>query len=338
MRKKTERLTIHDVASAARVSVSTVSRVLNNKDDVAPETKKRVQQVIDQLGYASNLAARSMRSRKTNLLGLIVPDVGESYSLEVLKGCNQAVKHESFDLLIYTSGDIRENSSPTREQYYVNLLNGGLTDGLLIVAPMATTFNSAAHIVVIDPNATNPDYPAVISTNHEGAMELMSYLTDLGHKRIGFVGGRPELVSAVRRLQGYKDGLAQAGIAIDDNLIEIGDFTTETGKECAHKLLTLPHPPTAIFAANDQSAFGVMQAAEAHGVRVPQDLSVVGFDNIPESRLSDPPLTTVDQHLSDLGIVATQMLMDLVKGNEVKSLLQKMPTDLIIRHSCQAVQ
>ena len=335
MPKKAERITIHDVASAAGVSVSTVSRVLNDKDDVAESTKERVQQVIDQLGYASNLAARSMRSRKTNLLGLIVPDVGESYSLEVLKGCNQAIRHEAFDLLIYTNGDIRENSSPAQEQYYVNLLNGGLTDGIIIVAPIASTFNSAAHIVVIDPNATNPDYPAVIAANRDGAMKMMAYLTGLGHQRIGFIGGRPELMSAVRRLQGYKDGLERAGIAFDGSLVEIGDFTTETGRSCAHKLLSLVEPPTAIFAANDQSAFGVMQAAKERGLRVPEDLSVVGFDNVSESQLTEPALTTVDQDLLNLGITATQMLMDLIRGNEVASLLQRIPTELVVRASCR---
>ena len=338
MGKKADRLTIHDVASAANVSVSTVSRVLNDKEDVAEETKERVQKVINELGYASNLAARSMRSRKTNLLGLVVPDVGESYSLEVLKGCNQAIQHEPFDLLIYTSGDIRENSSPKQEQYYVNLLNGGLTDGVIVIAPMAASFNTAAHIVVIDPNNANPDYPAVIATNRDGAMKLMKHLTDLGHTRIGFVGGRPELMGAVRRLQGYKDGLAQANIPLDESLIEVGDFTAEKGKECARRLLDLPNPPTAIFAANDQSAFGVMEAAREKGLHIPDDLSIVGFDNIPESRFGDPPLTTVDQHLSKLGVVATQMLMDLIKGNEVNSIFEKIPTQLIIRESCKAIR
>ena len=337
MPRKSERITIHDVARASGVSVSTVSRVLNDKDDVAPETKDRVQKVINELGYASNLAARSMRSRQTNLLGLIVPDVGESYSLEVLKGCNQAIQHDPFDLLIYTSGDIRENSSPAQEQYYVNLLNGGLTDGVIVVAPMASSFNSAAHIVVVDPNNDNPDYPSVISTNRDGAMNVMAYLIELGHKRIGFVTGRPELIGAVRRLQGYKDGLEQAGIAIDEQLIITGDFTQETGKACAHQLLSLPHPPTAIFAANDQSALGVMDTAKELGLKIPEDLSVVGFDNIAESQLCDPPLTTIDQHLTDLGIAATKMLMDLVKGNELESPQQKFPTQLIIRQSCRAI-
>lgn len=337
MQKQNERITIHDVANSAGVSVSTVSRVLNDKDDVAENTKERVQKVIDQLGYASNLAARSMRSRKTNLIGLIVPDVGESYTLEVLKGCNHVIREEPFDLLIYTTGNIQKNSSPAKEQHYVNLLNGGLTDGLILIAPVANTLNSPSPMVVIDPNESKPDYPSVIATNRDGAMKIMDYLTSLGHQRIGIVGGRPELMSAVHRLQGYKDGLTHAGITVDENLIEIGDYSVETGKTCALKLLSLPDPPTAIFAANDQSAFGVIQAAKERGLRIPQDLSVVGFDNIPESKISNPALTTVDQHLSDLGTTAIQILMKQIKGDDIEVLVQKIPTELIVRDSCQAI-
>ena len=338
MKTKNDKVTIHDVAKAADVSVSTVSRVLNNKDDVAPTTQARVQQIIDELGYASNLAARSMRSRQTNLLGLIMPDVADPYSIEVMKGVDQAIRANDYDLLIYTNGDIQKNTLAAREQYYVSLLNSSLTDGVIVVTPMASDFNTPAPLVVVDPNKESPDYPAVIATNREGAISVMDYLISIGHRRIGFVGGRPEIQSAARRLQGYMDVLESADISFDPSLVTIGDFSIETGRQYAHELLSLAAPPTAIFAANDQSAFGVIQAAQEKGLKIPDDLSVVGFDNIPEAAYYLPGgLTTVDQSVRQMGVIATEMLVKLIKGEALEQRLWKMPTQLIVRGSCRVV-
>jgi len=165
----------------------------------------------------------------------------------------------------------------------------------------------------------------------------MEYLIGLGHRRIGFIGGRPELQSAVQRLQGYKDGLSEAGISLDPELIRAGDYSEEGGFACAQRLLSLSDPPTAIFAANDQSAIGVIRAAREAGLDVPSDLSVVGFDNIPEAAYINSGLTTVDQFIDKMGYVATEMLIDLVQGKSLESSLYEMPTQLIVRDSCRAV-
>jgi LacI family transcriptional regulator len=330
-------ITIRDVAEAAGVSVSTVSRVLNDKDDVAPETYEKVQDVIQEMGYTSSLAARSMRSRRTNVMGLIVPDVADSFSIQVMKGVNQAVFELDYDLIIYTSGSIKKRSAAERERYFVSLLNGSVTDGVIIVTPAATSFSTAAPVVTIDPNNECPDCLMISATNHAGAMAAMEYLLGLGHRRIGFIGGRPDLQCAQRRLQGFQDALRQAGIALDPALIAAGDFTAETGQECARQLLSLPEPPTAIFAANDQSAIGAIKAARNVGLRVPDDLSVIGFDNIPEAAYFDPALTTIDQFMERMGYTATEMLIDLVQGRPLERELHKIPTQLIVRDSCQAL-
>ena len=165
----------------------------------------------------------------------------------------------------------------------------------------------------------------------------MEYLIGLGHRRIGFINGRPELISATRRLQGYADGLARAGLPYNDALIEIGDYTTETAVACTHTLLALDDPPTAIFAANDQTAMGVYQAAKAAGIRIPEDLSVVGFDNIRDSEFLNPALTTVNQFIDEMGYIATEMVVKLVKGEELESNLEKVSTQLVVRESCKAV-
>lgn len=337
MKRTKKTVTIQDVAEAAGVSVSTVSRVLNDKDDVAPETYEKVQKVIEDLSYTSSLAAKSMRSRRTNVIGLIMPDVEDPFSIQVMKGINRAIAELGYDLVVYTGGDIKKNSSADREQRYVSLLNGSITDGVIVVTPAATTFSTASPVVVVDPNNVSPDCPAVIATNRAGALAAMEYLISLGHRRIGFIGGRPELQSAVQRLQGYKDGLRQASIALDPELIQAGDYSMKTGMICAQKLLNLSDPPTAIFAANDQSAFGVIKAAQEAGLRVPDDLSVVGFDNIPEAAYINPGLTTVDQFIDKMGHVATEMLIDLMQGNSLDSSLYEVPTQLIIRDSCRAV-
>lgn len=333
MRKKKRTVTIQDVAKTAGVSVSTVSRVLNGKLDVASDTQDRVLSVISKLGYTTNLAARSMRSQRKNLIGLVVPDIGFPYSIEVMKGINRAIAESSFDLLVYTTGDVQKNGTALHEQHYVSLLTNSLTDGVVIAASAAAEFNTHAPIVAVDPHVINPNYPSVQGMNYQGALEVMEYLIGMGHCRIGFISGRPEIASAERRLRGYQDGLSKAGIKVNDELIMPGDFTQKVGYKCARQLLAMANPPTAIFAANDQSAIGVFQAANELGVRIPADLSVVGFDNISEAEYLG--LTTVDQLLADMGYVAIQMLIKLINNEPLNEDVHKMQTRLIVRESCQ---
>jgi LacI family transcriptional regulator len=310
--------------------------VLNDKDDIAPETYERVKTVIAEMGYASSLAARSMRSLRTNVIGLIMPDAGEPFPIEVMKGVNRAIAALDYDLIIYTCGDVRKHYTADREIKFVSLLNNSITDGVVVITPAATHFITNAPVVAVDPHYEATEYPAVISTNREGATEAMNYLIELGHRRIGFIGGRDDLVSANRRLRGYQDSLAQAGIPIDPDLIVQGDFTASAGLRCARQLLNLPVPPTAIFAANDQSALGAYQAAQEAGLSIPGDLSVVGFDNIPEAAQADPGLTTVDQSIQEMGRIAIQMLVKLIEGEPLESKIIKTSTRLVIRDSCRA--
>jgi len=335
MQKKKRTVTIQDVAKKAKVSVSTVSRVLNGRVDVASDTQERILSVIENLGYTTNLAARSMRSHKKNLVGLIMPDIAYPFAIEVMKGVNRAIAESEFDLLVYTTGDVRKSGRASHEQKYVSLLTNSISDGVIIVAPVAGEFSMDAPIVSIDPLASNPNYPAVHATNYQGALEAMDYLMGLGHKRIGFISGRAELESSNRRLMGYRAALEAAGITIDEKLIASGDYTTETGVSGARQLLALENPPTAIFASNDQMAMGVFQLAEELGIRIPEDLSVIGFDNITESKYMG--LTTVDQFISEMGYVATQMLIKIINGIPLEDQTYKMQTRLVIRNSCREV-
>lgn len=335
MTAKKRTVTIQDVAKTAGVSVSTVSRVLNAKVDVASDTQARVLKVIKELGYTSNLAARSMRSRKKNLIGLVVPDIGFPYSIEIMKGINRAIAETSFDLLLYTTGGIQKDGTIMREQHYVSLLNNSLTDGAIIVASAAAEFITDAPIIAVDPHLLNPNYPCVQGTNYQGAIAAMEYLLRLGHRRIAYINGRPEIASAGIRLQGYRDALLNAGVELDESLILPGDFSTDTGRKRALQLLSLDNPPSAIFAANDQSAIGVFQAADELGVRIPDEVSVVGFDNISEAKYLG--LTTVDQFLADMGYVAIHMLIKLINNEPLDEQIYKMPTKLVERSSCRTL-
>lgn len=333
MRKTRRSVTIQDVARAAGVSVSTVSRVLNGKVDVAQETQDRILTVIDDMGFTTNLAARSMRSHKKNLVGLIMPDIAYPFAIEVMKGVNRAIAESEFDLLVYTTGDVRKSGRAFHEQKYVSLLTNSISDGVVLVAPVAGDFNIDAPIVSIDPVVSNPNYPAVHATNYQGALDAMNYLIGLGHKRIGFISGRAELESSNRRLMGYRDALQKAGLPVDESLMASGDYTTETGISGARQLLALENPPSAIFASNDQMAIGVFQVAQELGIRIPDDLSVMGFDNITESKYMG--LTTIDQFISDMGYTATQMLIKLINGVPLEDQTYRMQTQLVIRNSCK---
>jgi LacI family transcriptional regulator len=329
---------IQDVASAAGVSVSTVSRVLNDKDDVAPATYEKVKRVINELGYTSSLAAKSMRSRKTNVIGLIVIDLSDPFSIELVKGVGRAVRESGYDLIAISSGHSASTTASAWEREHITRLNGSITDGIIVATPTTTNLPSTFPLVVIDPYLEDGQFPAVISTNRQGALSVMEYLINLGHHHIGFVGGRPNLQSATRRLQGYKDGLRQADLPICSDLIQNGDFTQQTGYSCAQKLLELPEPPTAIFAANDKSAIGVIEAANNAGLKIPEDLSVIGFDNILEAPYINGGLTTVDQSIEEMGRLGVDMLMKLIENRPLEDPLYRMPTELIIRNTCRVIE
>ncbi|MFN2203397.1 MAG: LacI family DNA-binding transcriptional regulator [Caldilineaceae bacterium] len=336
MNRPNDRVNIRDVAREAGVSISTVSRVLNGKDDVAPATAENVRRVIDELGYASDIAARSLRTRKTNVVGLIVPNLWHPFTTLVIKGVNHVTEANEYDLLGYACARQDVDSMANWEQRLVAQLNGTVTDGIIVVTPKAATFRTSFPIVAVDPQQRSTEFPAVLSTNYRGVMEAMAYLAELGHRRIGFIGGRTDLQSARRRLDGYFDGLTRAGIAADPVLVVTGDYTRRIGIACAHHLLSLSSPPTAIMASSDETAFGVYDAAKERGLSIPRDVSVVGFDNTVESGSMDPALTTVDQSVEAMGSLAAQIVLKLINGEPWDAQLNKVPTRLVIRQSCRS--
>lgn len=327
------RVTIGDVAARAGVSIATVSRVVNERYGVAPATVARVREVISELGYESSLVARSLRSQRTNVIAILVSGI-EPFSAELLKGAALAVEDTGFELVVYSGGTKRQ---PGWERRHLARLSGTLADGTILVAPTVLTGPSKHPIVAVDPHIGGSTQPVIEAQNFEGAVAATRHLLELGHRRIGFLGGRSDLESARRREAGFRAAHAEAGVPVDEQLVAEGGFTELSAVEPSHYLLTLPERPTAVFSANDLMALQVLRTARELDLSVPDDLSIVGFDNIPEGALGEPPLTTVDQHVQELGRAAVQVLVDLIERpghhGEADPIHITLPTELIVRRS-----
>ncbi len=330
-----QRVTITDVARTAGVSVATVSKVINGRYGVAENTSVRVQEVIDRLGYETSLVASSLRSRRTNVLGILV-DEFEPFSTEILKGASSAISDTGYELLAYSAGR-PAGTRPGWERRSLSRLAGTLIDGAILVTPTVVDSGSAVPVVAIDPHTGPAGMPTIDSDNLAGARAATEHLLGLGHRRIGFLGGRPDLESARLREEGFRQAMAAAGIAVDDELVRVGGYRRQTALEPARELLTLRERPTAVFAANDLSAIATLDAAAALGLSVPEDLSLVGFDNVPESALTEPPLTTVSQPMQQMGQEAVTLLVHLIDGTGDRSTHVQLPTQLVSRGTCRAI-
>lgn len=332
-----ERATIADVARRAGVSIATVSRVVNDRYGVAPGTNERVRAAIEELGYEASLIARSLRSQQTNVIGVLVSDI-EPFSAEVLKGVANALRSTRFELIVYSGG--HGSSQVGWERRYLSRLSGTLTDGTILVTPTVSEVPTQQPVIAVDPHAGNTTFTTVASQNYEGAMAATQHLIDLGHRRIAFLGGRADLESARLRETGFRDALHRAGLTVDPALVADGGFRRETAAAPARALLDRPDRPTAVFAANDLSAIETMRTAHELGLRVPQDVSIIGFDNVPESALTDPPLTTVDQSIQRLGEVAADMLIECIERPERRlepPTEVRLPASIVVRHSTAEV-
>ena len=322
--------TMSDVARAAGVSTATVSRVVNGHYGVSDRTLRRVRATIQELGYETSLVATSLRRSRTNVLGLVTHRF-ESYTAEVLKGVMSALQGSGYDLIIYANSDVYGTDSHGWEQRHLNRLSGTLTDGCILVTPWSKV-RSSTPVVAIDP-VLESTIPSVTADNLTGATAAVEYPIGLGHRRIGFIAGRSSLAAASSREQGYRQALARADIAVDPSLMGRGDFHPETAVPLARALLDSPDRPTAIFAASDGMALKVLDVARERGFSVPGDLSIVGFDNVPESALAHPALTTVDQSMYRLGYEAARLLRSLVTGGSEAPHQVLLPVRLVVRDS-----
>ena len=322
------RLTITDVALAAGVSVATVSKVINGRDGIATATSARVLGVVQELGYESSLVARSLRSRRTHVIGILVAEF-EPFSAEILKGAGLGLGDTDYELVAYTGA--RQSGRAGWEQRYLSRLSGTLIDGAIIVTPTVVDADAGVPVVVIDPHAGSADLPSVESDNLAGGLLATRHLIELGHRRIAFMAGRPDLESSRLREAGFRQALSEAGIEVDPSLVRMSDYRRDAAHQPAIELLSRPDRPTAVFAGNDLSAIGTMEAAQEMGLDVPGDVSVIGFDDIPEAARTTPALSTVRQPIQQMGSAAVELLIALMDGRIPETTHVRLPTSLVIR-------
>jgi LacI family transcriptional regulator, galactose operon repressor len=332
---RNSRVTIREIADLAGVSIATVSRVVNGRDDVSEETRELVSGIVREQGYATNRSARGLSAGRTGFVGVLVPLVYPVYFSAILSGAAEALYEHELRLVLSPTHHEHE-----REVTLLDRLMHGMTDGALIVLPEETSDELAElmrqdySFVVVDPlEPLDESIPSVSAAHVSGAGQAMQHLLGLGHRRIGTITGPRGWVATEERRRGYLAALAAAGITPDPALENESNFEIEGGRAAARALLDLRDPPTAIFAFNDNLAIGAIEEARARGLRVPDELSVVGFDDVEHARIVTPMLTTVRQPLAEMGRTAVSLLTRLLAGQRVETLRIELGTRLVVRES-----
>ena len=326
------RVTITEIARQAGVSVPTVSRVVNGRSDVSPRTRARVEELLQRYGYRRRPAAPGTRAA---LLDLVFNDLDSPWAVEIIRGVEEIAHAEGVGTVVSA---IHGRSGAARE--WMRNLRARASDGVILVtSALDTDLHEELRaldvpLVVVDP-AGSPalDAPTIGAANWSGGLAATEHLLSLGHRRIGLIAGPPRLLCSRARFDGYRAALEGAGLTLDESLVVPGDFHPESGFAGCEKLLDLPEPPTAVFAASDQMALGAIEALRRRGLRVPQDMSVVGFDDLPEVRWSAPPLTTIRQPLADMGKLAVRTVLKLTRNEHPDTPRVELGTDLVVRAS-----
>jgi len=331
-------ITLKDISTKVGKSITTVSRALNNYDDVSPETKKMIQGVAKEMGYKPNIIAQRLQKQKTDTLGFIVPTFGPRFSdpffSEFLAGVGNMASDLGFDLLVSTQ-------PPGEKEYkaYHKMMDGQRVDGFIIVRTRRNDgrindlLEQDFPFTVFGRIEGCNDFPYVDEDGIYAMRQIADHLVGLGHTRIGCIAPDPELMFAVTRIKGLKDGLAAHGIQMDKSMCKIGDLTQKGGYLQAKAIMSEPDPPTAIVACNDLMALGAISAVQDLGLEVGKDISITGFDDIPLAEYSHPPLTTVHQPIYQIGGMVCKMLIRIILGQELEQKHILLKPSLIIRES-----
>lgn len=325
--------TIRHVAERAGVSISTVSRVLNDTCKVSDDKRTRVEAAAKALGYLPNPAAQSLHSQRTGGLGILLPFVSGEFFAEFLNGVDEMAQQEGWLLLISTSHNSEEELRAALRGMYRRV------DGLIIMAP-----NTSAELVLrrpaddvpivfVNTETHQPTVDLITFDNYGGMREMTHHLLERGHTRIGLICGPEPAFDARERLRGYRDAHGQAGVAVQPDLQVPGNYSQQSGHDGAVRLLALPERPTAIMAANDDSAIGALSAIRDAGLRIPEDIALTGFDDVPSARFTVPPLTTVHVPVRELGALSIRLLLERIAQPDGPPLQRAMPVDLRIRES-----
>ena len=327
--------TIQDVADRAGVSIATVSHVLNNTRFVSDETRAVVLEAIQELNYHPSAAARSLSSRKTQTVGMVISDITNIFFGRMIQGVLDVITPQDYNLILCTTGDIA-----AKEEEYFQLLFGRAVDGVIAAAASQkwSTFQlvetGQIPIVFIDRTFEGLKGPFVGVDNERGAYEANIHLVRNGHQRIGLVAGKAGMSSMEERFDGYKRALTESSIQFDPDLVVFGALTVDGGREAALRLLNRPDPPTAIFSNNNQLTLGVLLAFQEMNYNCPDDISLACFDDHPWSVVASPALTCVRQPDYEIGRVAANLLLEMLAGESIVADRVILSPELVVRQSC----
>jgi len=331
-------ITLKDISKKSGKSITTVSRALNDYDDVSPETKKLVRQIAKEMGYRPNIIAQRLQKQKTDTIGFIIPTFGPRFSdpffSEFLAGVGNKASDLGFDLLVSTQ-------PPGEKEYkaYHKMMDGRRVDGFIIVRTRRqdNRINDLLErdfpFTVFGRMEGRNDFPFVDEDGAYGMRQIADHLVSLGHTRVGCIAPDPELMFAATRLEGLKDGLAAHNIQLDKSMQRVGDLTQKGGYLQCKSLMRESNPPTAIVACNDLMAIGAMSAAQDLGFNVGRDVSIMGFDDIPLAEYSHPPLTTVHQPIYQIGGMVCEMLINIIQERTLEQKQIILKPSLIVRES-----
>lgn len=326
------RTTIAEIAESLGVSAPTVSKVLNGRPDVSPETRARVNESLMRHNYRRSV---SPTSRKSGLLELVFRSMDNMWAHEIMLGVEEAAAARHLGVVV---SELRGAHRPP-QRWLDDVMSRRPVGVILALSTLEDDqrerllTRSIPFVVVDTEGQPPPGVPTVGSTNWDGGLAATRHLLGLGHRRIGVISGPPDVLCSRARVDGYRSAHDEAGTTPDPALVRWGDFTAEGGFQHATALLALDDPPTAIFAGSDHQALGVQRAARDAGLRIPQDLSIVGYDDLPLAAWLSPPLTTVRQPLREMAALATRMVLTLAEGKELASMRMDLATELVVRDS-----
>ena len=328
--------TIREVAESAGVSYATVSHVINNTRHVSPETRQRVLAAMEALNYHPNALARSLRQGKTNTLGLVLPDSANPFFAEISRSIEDEAFKKGYSVFLCNT-----ELDTERELFYVDVLSKKQVDGIIFVAAgdQADSLDYLRQrnmpVVMIDRDLPNVEVDAVLTDHRLGGYLATRHLLELGHTRIACIAGPSSITPSAERITGYRNALAEAGLAAQENLILRGDYHAQSGMEMTHTILKMDPRPSAIFAMNDLMALGALRAAAEEGCSVPGDLAVVGYDDLELAHFTNPPLTTIAQPKKEIGAQAISLLVDRMSSRDRSPRRIVLPPELIVRRSTQ---
>ncbi|MFD4230303.1 LacI family DNA-binding transcriptional regulator [Streptomyces sp. NPDC058545] len=324
---------IKDVAAEAGVSVATVSRVLNSHPSVSPDARARVLAAVDALGYRPNAVARSLRTDQTRTLGLIISDVLNPYFTALARAVEEEARALGYSVII---GNADER--PELQDHHVRTLLDRRIDGLLVSPTdggspqILDAVRGGTPMVFVDRWIPGVDVPVVRADGCPAVRDLVAHLHRLGHRRLAIIAGPAATTTGSERVEAFRDALGEHGLPLPDAYIGQGDFQADSGRRATERFLALPEPPDVVFAADNLMALGALDAIRAHGLRVPQDIALAAFDDIPWFVHTDPPITAIAQPTGDLGRAAVRALVDVIEGRPPQSVT--LSASLVVRRSC----